>query len=58
MVGYKVGANAICLHDEVIFTLANLFRSICIDPAVEPVRLFEADPDLDDRRRPDILIRN
>ena len=24
----------------------------------EPVRLFDADPDLDDRRRPDILIRN
>ena len=54
----KVGANAIRLHDEVVFTLANLFRSIGIDPVVEPVRLFDADPDLDDRRRPDILIRN
>ena len=38
--------------------LANLFRSIGIEPVVEPVRLFDADPDLDDRRRPDILIRN
>ena len=28
MVGCKVGANAIRLHDEVVFTLANLFRSI------------------------------
>ena len=27
-----------------------------IDPMVEPVRLFDADPDLDDRRRPNILI--
>ena len=25
---------------------------------MEPVRLFDTDPDLDDRRRPDILIRN
>ena len=58
MVGCKVGANAIRLHDEVVFTLANLFRSIGIEPVVEPVRLFDADPDLDDRRRPDILIRN
>ena len=58
MVGCKVGANAIRLHDEVVFTLANLFRSIGIEPMVEPVRLFDADPDLDDRRRPDILIRN
>ena len=45
-------------NDEVVFTLANLFRSIGIEPVVEPVRLFDADPDLDDRRRPDILIRN
>ena len=59
MVGCKVGANAIRLHDdEVVFTLANLFRSIGIEPVVELVRLFDADPDLDDRRRPDILIRN
>ena len=58
MVGCKVGANAIRLHDEVGFTLANLFRSIGVDPGMEPVRLFDADPDLDDRRRPDVLIRN
>ena len=59
MVGRKVGANATRLHDEVVFTLANLlFRSIGVDPAVEPVRLFDADPDLDDRRSPDILIRS
>ena len=58
MVGCEIGANAIRLHDEVAFTLANLFRSIIIGPVVEPVRLFDADPDLDDRRRPDILIRN
>ena len=58
MVGCKVGANAIRLHDEVVFTSANLFRSIRVDLVVEPVRLFDADPDLDDRRRPNILIRN
>ena len=58
MVGCKVGANAIRLHDEVVFTLADLFRSIGIEPVVEPVRLFDADPDLDDRRRPDVLIRS
>ena len=34
------------------------FGSIGIEPVVEPVRLFDADPDLDDRRKPDILIRN
>ena len=45
MVGCKVGANAIRLHDEVVFTLANLFTSIGIEPVVEPVRLFDADPD-------------
>lgn len=58
MVGCKVGANAIRLHDEVVFALADLFRSINVDPVVEHVRLFDADPDLDDRRRPDIIIRN
>ena len=41
MVGCKVGANAIRLHDEVVFTLANLFRSIGTDPVVEPVRLSD-----------------
>ena len=57
MVGCKIGANAIRLHDELVITLANLFRSIHIDPAVMPVRLFDADLDLDNRRRLDIFIR-
>ena len=37
VVGCKVGANAIRLHDEVVIILANLFTPIHIDPVVEPV---------------------
>ena len=31
MVGCKIGANAICLHDEVVLLLAKLFRSLRLD---------------------------
>jgi len=58
MVDCKVGANAIRLYDEVVITLASLLKSTHIDPVVEPLQLFDSVPDLDDRRRPDILIRN
>jgi len=56
MVDCQVVANAIRLHDEVVIILANLFRSILIDHVVEPLQLFDADAD--DRRIPNILIRN
>ena len=41
MVGYKVGANAIRLHKEVVSLLvsARLFRSLRVDAIVEPVQL-------------------
>ena len=40
MVGCKVGANAIHLHDEVVAVVAKLFRSLRIDVVVEPMGLF------------------
>ena len=40
MVGCKIGANAICLHDEVVAVAAKLFRSLCSDVVVEPMGLF------------------
>lgn len=58
MMGCKVGANAIRLHDEVVLLLAKLFRSLRIDAIVEPIRLFtEASGDRNNQR-PDILLRN
>ena len=36
MVGSKVGANAIRLHDEVVSLLARLLRSLRVDAIVEP----------------------
>ena len=58
MVGCKVGANAIRLHDEVVLLLAKLFRSLRLDAIVEPIRLFaEASGDRNSQR-PDILLRN
>ena len=40
MVGYRIGANAIHLHDEVEAVVARLFRSVRVDAIVEPIRLF------------------
>ena len=40
LVGCKNGANAIRLHDEVVVTVAKLFRTLCVDAIVEPMRLF------------------
>lgn len=39
LVGCKVGANAIRLHNEVVSLLARLFRSLRVDAIVEPIRL-------------------
>ena len=58
MVGCKIGANAIRLHDEVVFILAKLFRSLRVDAIVEPLRIFsDAAPEVANQR-PDILLRN
>jgi len=35
-VGCKIGTNAIRQHDEVVFLLAKLFRSLYMDGIVEP----------------------
>ena len=40
MVGCKTGTIAIRLHDEVVFLLAKLFRTLRVDAIVEPSRLF------------------
>ena len=39
LVGCKIGANAICLHDEVVTMVAKLFRTLRVDAIVEK-RLF------------------
>ncbi len=58
MVGCKIGANPIRLHDEVMLLLAKLFRSLRLDAIVEPIRLFaEASGDRNSQR-PVILLRN
>ena len=58
LVGCKIGANAIRLHDEVVAMVAKLFRSLRLDAIVEPLRLF-SDVDEDaSNQRPDIFIRN
>ena len=55
LVGCKVDAHAIRLHDNVNHKLVVLLRSLTI--SLEPIGLF-ADLFADDNRRPDILIRN
>ena len=58
LVGCKIGANAIRLHDEVVVVVAWLFRSLRVDAIFEPMRLF-ADAAEDVRnRRPDVFLRN
>ena len=50
----NIAANAIRLHDEVVFILAKLFRSLRVDAIVEPLRIFSEASN----QRPDILLRN
>ena len=58
LVGCKIDANAIRLHDEVVAMVAKLFRTLRLDAIVEPMRLFgNADEDASNQR-PDIFIRN
>ena len=40
LVGCRIGANAIRLHDEVVSMLARLFRCLRVDAIVEPMRIF------------------
>lgn len=40
MVWCKIGAKVIRLHDEVVFILAKLIRSLRVDAIVEPLRIF------------------
>ncbi len=58
MVGCKLGANAIRLHDEVVSMLARLFRSVRVDAIVEPKRIFTKASASGSNQRPDILLRN
>ncbi len=54
----KIGANAIRLHDEIVFILAKLFRFLRVDAIVEPLRIFsDATPEASNQR-PDTLLRN
>jgi len=54
LVGCRIGANAIRLHDEVVATVAKLFRTLRLDAIVEPTRLFN-NPDEDaSSQRPDM----
>ena len=57
MVGCRVGANAIRLHDEVVSLLARLFRSLRVDAIVEPMRIFAEASATGNNQRPDILRR-
>jgi len=58
LVGSKVGANAIRLHDEVVSLLTKLFRRLRVDATVEPIRLFVEASGNGNNQRPDILLRN
>ena len=58
MVGCKIGASAIRLHDEVVALLARLFRCLRVDAIVEPVRIFADLSGGGNNQRPDILLRN
>ena len=41
--GCKIGANATCLHDEVVAVVVRLFRLLRVDAIVDPTRLFADD---------------
>ena len=54
MVWCKIGAKVIRLHDEVVFILAKLIRSLRVDAIVEPLRIFSGTG----AEAADILIRD
>ena len=58
MVGCKIEANAIRLHDEVVSLLARLFRCLRVDAIMEPMRIFANVSGGGNNQRPDILLRN
>ena len=58
LVGCKIGANAIRLHDEVVAIVAKLFRTLRLDAIVEPMRLFANAGEDASNQRPDIFIRS
>ena len=58
LVGCRIGANAIRLHDEVVAMVAKLFRTLRLDAVVEPTRLFNNVDEDASSQRPDIFIRN
>lgn len=56
LVGYRVGANVIRSHYEVVAFLARVFRSLRVDATVGPMRLFAEVSDVRNNQRPDILL--
>ena len=58
LVGCKIGANAILLHDEVVVVMAKLFRSPRVDAIVEPMHLFVEAAEDRSNQRPYIFLRN
>ena len=58
LVGCKIGANAIRLHDEVVMMVVKLFRTLRVDAIVEPTRLFIDVAEGAGNQRPDIFLRN
>ena len=57
LVGCKVDAHAIRLHDNVVHKLVVLLRSLGLVVSLEPISLL-TDIISDDNRRPDIFICN
>jgi len=58
LIGCKIGANAIRLHDEVVMMVAKLFRTLRVDAIVEPTRLFTDAAEDACNQRPDAFLRN
>ena len=58
LVGCKIGANAIRLHDKVVAMVAKLFRTLRLDAIVEPMRLFNDAAEDASNQRPDVFLRN
>ena len=56
--GCKIGANAIRIHDEVVFVFAKLFRFLRVDAIVEPLRIFSGAGTEVANQRPDVLLRD
>ena len=55
LVGCRIGANAIRLHDEVVTMVAKLFRTLRLDAIVEPTRLFNSAGVDASSQRPDTM---